>query len=57
MIIIGAASTFAWILTKERIPQELAQMMITFLQSPEMFLLVVNIFLLFVGMFLEGNAA
>lgn len=57
MIIIGAASTFAWILTKERIPQELAQMMITFLQSPGMFLLVVNIFLLFVGMFLEGNAA
>ena len=57
MIIIGAASTFAWILTKERIPQELAQMMITFLQSPAMFLLVVNIFLLFVGMFLEGNAA
>ncbi|MGN8831863.1 TRAP transporter large permease [Selenomonas montiformis] len=57
MIIIGAASTFAWILTKERIPQELAQMMITFLQSPFLFLLIVNLFLLVVGMFLEGNAA
>ena len=57
MIIIGAASTFAWILTKERIPQELAQMMITFLETPALFLIVVNIFLLIVGMFLEGNAA
>lgn len=57
MIIIGAASTFAWILTKERIPQELAEMMITVLQSPFLFLLVVNIFLLIVGLFLEGNAA
>ena len=57
MIIIGAASTFAWILTKERIPQELAEMMITLLQSPFLFLLIVNIFLLIVGMFLEGNAA
>ena len=57
MIIIGAASTFAWILTKERIPQELAEMMITLLQGPFLFLLIVNIFLLIVGMFLEGNAA
>ena len=57
MIIIGAASTFAWILTKERIPQELAEMMITLLQSPFLFLLIVNIFLLIAGMFLEGNAA
>lgn len=57
MIIIGAASTFAWILTKERIPQELANMMVTLLQSPVLFILIVNIFLLLVGMFLEGNAA
>ena len=57
MIIIGAASTFAWILTKERIPQEFAQMMITLLQSPVLFIVIVNIFLLIVGMFLEGNAA
>ena len=57
MVIIGAASTFAWILTKERIPQELAQMMIAFLETPALFLIVVNIFLLIVGMFLEGNAA
>ena len=52
-----SASTFAWILTKERIPQELAQMMITFLETPALFLIVVNVFLLIVGMFLEGNAA
>lgn len=57
MIIIGAATAFAWILTKERIPQEFAQMITVFLQSPTMFLIVVNIFLLIVGMFIEGNAA
>lgn len=57
MIIIGAASTFAWILTKERVPQELANMMITLIDNPVVFLIMVNLFLLMVGMFLEGNAA
>lgn len=57
MMIIGAASAFAWILTKERIPQQITEMIVTVIQSDIAFLLVVNLFLLIVGMFLEGNAA
>jgi len=57
MLIVGAASTFAWVLTKERIPQELTQWMISHVENKYIFLLLVNLFLLVVGMFIEGNAA
>jgi len=57
MLIVGAASSFAWILTRERIPQTLTEMMILVVHNKYVFLLIVNLFLLFVGMFIEGNAA
>ncbi|MCI8834937.1 MAG: TRAP transporter large permease [Ruminococcus sp.] len=57
LIIVGAASTFAWILTREQIPQYLANLMVTSIGSKYLYLLIVNLFLLVVGMFIEGNAA
>ncbi|MBN2899379.1 MAG: TRAP transporter large permease [Clostridia bacterium] len=57
MLIVGAASAFAWILTKERIPQQITEMIITTISNKYVFLMVVNVFLLIVGMFIEGNAA
>jgi len=57
MVIIGAASAFAWILTREQIPQALASFMVASISSKYIFLLLVNIFLLIVGMFVEGNAS
>lgn len=57
LLIVSAASAFAWILTRERIPQMLTEMMITLIGNKYVFLLAVNIFLLIVGMFIEGNAA
>ncbi|MDR0823039.1 MAG: TRAP transporter large permease [Endomicrobium sp.] len=57
MLIIGAASAFAWILTREQIPQALAQFFVSSISSKYMFLILVNIFLLIVGMFVEGNAS
>lgn len=57
MLIIGAASAFAWILTRERIPQELTELIISTISNKYVFLLAVNVFLLIVGMFIEGNAA
>lgn len=57
MLIVGAASAFAWILTKERIPQEITELIVNIISNKYIFLIVVNIFLLFVGMFIEGNAA
>ena len=57
MVIVGAATVFAWIMTKERIPQILAEAMIGIIHNKYIFLLVVNLFLIFVGMFVEGSAA
>ena len=57
MLIVGAASAFAWVLTKEQIPQTLTNFMVSSISNKWVFLLVVNVFLLVVGMFIEGNAA
>ncbi len=57
MLIVSAASVFSWVLTKEQIPQMLTAWMLENIHSKIVFLLVVNIFLLFVGMFIEGNAS
>jgi tripartite ATP-independent transporter DctM subunit len=57
MLIVAAASVFSWTLTNERIPQMLTQWMIANLHNRYIFLLVVNIFLLIIGMFIEGNAS
>lgn len=57
MLIVAAASVFSWILTKEQIPQALTSWMITNISNKYIFLLFCNIFLLVVGMFIEGNAS
>ena len=57
MLIVSAASVFSWILTKERIPQMLTEWMLATIHRRIVFLIVVNIFLLIVGMFIEGNAS
>lgn len=57
MIIIGAASALSWVLTKERIPQSITELMLQVTDNKYVFLLLCNLFLLFVGMFIEGNAA
>ena len=57
MLIIGAASAFAWVLTRERVPQYCTELFINYLNNAVVFLLIVNLFLLIVRMFIEGNAA
>lgn len=57
MLIVSAACVFSWILTKERIPQMLTEWMMGTIDNKYMFLIIVNIFLLLVGMFIEGNAS
>lgn len=57
MLIVAAASVFSWILTKERIPQQLTAWMVSVISNKYVFLIIVNIFLLIVGMFIEGNAS
>ncbi len=57
MLIVAAASTFSWILTKERIPQMFTEWLITVIDNKWLFLVAVDVFLIFVGMFVEGNAS
>ena len=57
MLIVAAASTFSWILTKEMIPQTFTKWMITVIHNKWLFLIATDIFLIVVGMFVEGNAS
>ncbi len=57
MIILMASAGFAWILTWEGIAEQVTVMLTEVTASPAVFLLLVNLFLLIVGMFLDGNAA
>jgi tripartite ATP-independent transporter DctM subunit len=57
MLIIAAASAFGYYLSWERIPQQAMQFLGHVSASPWVMLLVINLFLLFVGMFFEGTAA
>lgn len=57
MLIVSAACVFSWILTRERIPQQLTAWMITSVSNKYVFLMIINLFLLVVGMFIEGNAS
>ncbi|WNF36299.1 TRAP transporter large permease [Bacillaceae bacterium IKA-2] len=57
MLIIGNAGLLGWLLTRERIPQTVAQSFINFSDNPIVFLLIINMFLLIVGMFFETSAS
>ncbi|XOQ43701.1 MAG: TRAP transporter large permease protein [Clostridium sp.] len=57
MLIVSAATVFSWILTKERIPQQLTAYIVQVIDNKYLFLFIINIFLLLVGMFIEGNAS
>lgn len=55
LIIIAAGSAFGWMLTVEQIPQALTLFMTEYVSSTISFFLIVLVFLLVVGMFMEGN--
>ncbi len=57
MLIVGAATCFSWILTWEKVPQNMTSFLISLCKNKYIFMLLVNIFLLIVGMFIEATAA
>jgi C4-dicarboxylate transporter, DctM subunit len=57
MFILASAGLFGWILTREGIPQDVANFFMGISDNPMVFLLLVNLFLLVVGMFMETNAS
>lgn len=57
MIIIASAKVFGYYLTLERIPQIITETLVTLTDSPFVLLMIINVMLLFIGMFIEGGAA
>ena len=55
--IVAAASIFGWLLTVTRVTDAVAEWVLAFTSNPNMFLLLANLLLLFVGCFLEPTAA
>ncbi len=56
-LVIACANIFNWLLSVEQVPQLMANIFKEHISSPIMFLLVLNIMLLFLGTFMEGTAA
>lgn len=57
MLIITSAAAFSYYMSWERIPQIATEMLTSITTSPIIFLMIVNVFLLILGMFLEGTAS
>lgn len=57
MIIVGTATIFGRVLAIERIPVMIAESIVQLTDSPMFILLLINLLLLFVGMFMETLAA
>lgn len=57
MIIVAMANILGWTMALDQIPQMIAGSMLSLTQNPYLILLMVNIFLLFVGMVMETIAA
>ena len=57
LFIVAAASIFGWLLTATRVTDMVTAWVLGFTSSPWIFLLLVNLLLLFVGCFLEPTAA
>jgi tripartite ATP-independent transporter DctM subunit len=57
VIIIAAAAPFAWVLAAEQVPQKIAAAMGAYSTNPVVLLLLINAFLLVVGLFMEMIAA
>jgi len=56
MLIVAGANVFAWILARERIPQEITAAVLHLDLSPVTLLLVLNVILLLLGMILDAAA-
>ena len=57
LVLVGFANVFGWILVSERIPQAIADSVLSITDNKFLVILLINILLLFVGMFMETIAA
>ena len=56
-LIISFSSVFAWVMGKEKVPEAIAAFMLSISDNKYLLLLMVNIFLLIVGMWMDTGAA
>ncbi len=57
LFLIGTANVFGWVIVFEKIPQTMAAWLAELTTNPFLFLLLVNAFMLAVGMIIDGIAA
>lgn len=57
MIILSASTIFAYILTQERVPQMVVGMLLNITDNRYIILLILNLFMLFVGTFMDSTPA
>ncbi len=57
MLLIGTSMGMSWVMSYENIPQEVSQGLITLSDNPIVILLIINLILLFVGVFMDMTPA
>jgi tripartite ATP-independent transporter DctM subunit len=57
LALVGFANVFGWILVSERIPQTIAAAVLSVTDNKYVVILLINLFMLFIGMFMETIAA
>lgn len=57
LVLVGFANVFGWILVSEQIPQAIADAVLSVTDNKILVILIINVLLLFVGMFMETIAA
>ncbi|NIJ10166.1 tripartite ATP-independent transporter DctM subunit [Saccharomonospora amisosensis] len=55
-LILGASGLLAWILAREQVPAAVAELLLGFTDSQLVFLLLINVLLIFLGAVLEGTS-
>lgn len=57
LLVVGMANVFGWVVTLSGLPASLASSVFSLTDNPYLLLLLINVFLLFVGMFLDAGPA
>jgi tripartite ATP-independent transporter DctM subunit len=57
MLLIGASMSMSWVMSYENIPQDLSNALLSISNNPIIILLIINLLLLFVGIFMDMTPA
>lgn len=57
MLLIGASMSMSWVMSYENIPQGISDVLLTISDNPIIILLIINLMLLFVGIFMDMTPA